>query len=163
MNTAMQSTVDAFKHRLGDGVKLMSGDEDRAVHMACACGYVDVQQRGSTIVCPGGLGLDGDCRRRTEHVSEPDRAVDGGLPSVLWVPGGSGYAHSTHVKMNHSAPLIVRSGASPRRRTTTTPARADPFHRMCSLPSAFGAPRTACAAHSTPLRAPPSGCAPRDL
>jgi hypothetical protein len=40
----MQNTVNAFKHRLGDDVKILSGNPctDRVVRMECAHGYIDV-------------------------------------------------------------------------------------------------------------------------
>jgi hypothetical protein len=49
----MQNTVNAFQHKLGEDVKLLSGDPctDSVVHMECARGYIDVRRCGSTVVC----------------------------------------------------------------------------------------------------------------
>jgi hypothetical protein len=40
----MQNTVNAFKHRLGDEARILSGNPctDRLVRMECAHGYIDV-------------------------------------------------------------------------------------------------------------------------
>jgi hypothetical protein len=48
----MQNTVNAFKHRLGDDAKILSGNPstDRLVRMQCAHGYIDVSA-GTSVVC----------------------------------------------------------------------------------------------------------------